>query len=106
MRLFDRLCRLCHVATQRSAKKLSKSARRRVTAALESFSPKNDGARKQVKVQAVVSDTPRVLTTNSCSHRFVGRVSVGLTLSFVSLCMLLLKIYLYIGSFLGILFYV
>jgi hypothetical protein len=60
------------VASQSSAKKLAKSGRRRVSAALESSSARNNGARRQVNVQAVASDTPRVFIANSFSHWFVG----------------------------------
>ena len=68
IRLLDRLCRLCRVGIQRSAKRLPKSGKRRVIAALESPSPRNDGARRQVKVQAVASDTARVFISNTWSR--------------------------------------
>ncbi|KAG0595885.1 hypothetical protein M758_UG206700 [Ceratodon purpureus] len=52
--------RMCRVATRRSEKKFSKSARRKFSAALEGSASRNGGARRQSKVQAVASDSPRV----------------------------------------------
>lgn len=62
------------MAAHGRGKRASKSGKGRVVAALEKPSTRNDGARRQAKLQAVASDTPRVWFANAFSNWFVGRV--------------------------------